>query len=318
MATERSQHLLVVDDDQEIRDLVSRFLTRHGYRVTTARDGREMRRALADWSIDLIVLDLMLPGTDGLTLCRELRANSTVPVIMLTAMGEEVDRILGLEMGADDYLPKPFNPRELLARIKAVLRRIEPPPRFPDEARSDIVRFKGWELDTAARVLKNVDGTVVDLTAGDVVVGDIEARLLDLLPEQVQGAHPGVTPGAAEAHAHPLVVLAGVEEGGVGVDRVLDLEGDLEGRVHTEALLGGVHLADQPQHGTAEGGFAATAFADDAEGLARPQRKAYPIHRLQPRAAWTGDLKTAGVDREVDGQVFDLQEGGVGHGGPSR
>ena len=152
MASERSQHLLVVDDDREIRDLVSRFLTRHGYRVTTARDGREMKQALADWSIDLIVLDLMLPGTDGLTLCRELRASSKIPVIMLTAMGEEMDRIVGLEMGADDYLPKPFNPRELLARIKAVLRRIEQPPRVPDEEWSNLIRFKGWELDTATRV----------------------------------------------------------------------------------------------------------------------------------------------------------------------
>ncbi len=167
MATERSQHLIVVDDDREIRDLVSRFLARHGYRVTTARAGREMRHALANWSIDLIVLDLMLPGTDGLTLCRELRANSNVPVIMLTAMGEETDRIVGLEMGADDYLPKPFNPQELLARIKAVLRRIEQPPRVPDEERSNLIRFKVWELDTATRVLKNVDGVVVDLTAGE-------------------------------------------------------------------------------------------------------------------------------------------------------
>jgi two-component system OmpR family response regulator len=167
MANERSQHLLVVDDDREIRDLVSRFLTRHGFRVTTARDGREMKQALADWSIDLIVLDLMLPGTDGLTLCRELRASSKIPVIMLTAMGEETDRIVGLEMGADDYLPKPFNPRELLARIKAVLRRMERPPRVPDEERTNLIRFKGWELDTATRVLKNVDGVVVDLTAGE-------------------------------------------------------------------------------------------------------------------------------------------------------
>ncbi len=167
MASERSQHLLVVDDDREIRDLVSRFLARHGYRVTTARDGREMKQALADWSIDLIVLDLMLPGTDGLTLCRELRATSKIPVIMLTAMGEEMDRIVGLEMGADDYLPKPFNPRELLARIKAVLRRIEQPSRVPDQERSSLIRFEDWELDTATRVLKNVEGVVVDLTAGE-------------------------------------------------------------------------------------------------------------------------------------------------------
>ncbi len=167
MASERSQHLLVVDDDREIRDLVSRFLTRHGYRVTTARDGREMKQALADWNVDLIVLDLMLPGTDGLTLCRELRASSKIPVIMLTAMGEEMDRIVGLEMGADDYLPKPFNPRELLARIKAVLRRIDQPSRIPDAARSNLIRFEDWEFDAATRVLKGADGMAVDLTAGE-------------------------------------------------------------------------------------------------------------------------------------------------------
>lgn len=167
MAIERSQHLLVVDDDREIRDLVSRFLARHGYRVTTARDGREMKQALADWSVDLIVLDLMLPGTDGLTLCRELRAGSKIPVIMLTAMGEEMDRIVGLEMGADDYLAKPFNPRELLARIKAVLRRIDEPSRVPDEARSNLIRFENWEFDTAARILRNSDGVAMDLTAGE-------------------------------------------------------------------------------------------------------------------------------------------------------
>ena len=118
-----SPHLLVVDDDREIRELLGKFLKKHGYRVTTARDGKEMRRALADWQIELVVLDLMLPGEDGLTLCRDLRARSNLPVIMLTAMREETDRIVGLEMGADDYVPKPFNPRELLARIKAVLRR---------------------------------------------------------------------------------------------------------------------------------------------------------------------------------------------------
>ena len=118
----KTPHLLVVDDHREIRDLVSRFMTKHEFRVTTACDGKEMRRALTDNAIDLVVLDLMLPGEDGLSLCRDLRARSNVPVIMLTAMGEETDRIVGLEMGADDYLAKPFNPRELLAR---------PDPRHP-------------------------------------------------------------------------------------------------------------------------------------------------------------------------------------------
>jgi two-component system OmpR family response regulator len=164
---ENSPHLLIVDDDREIRDLLSRFLTKHGCRVTAARDGREMKQALADWHIDLVVLDLMLPGTDGLTLCRDLRARSNVPVIMLTAMGEETDRIVGLEMGADDYLPKPFNPRELLARIKAVLRRGERQQDQSADAKPPAVRFVGWELDMAARVLRNPAGEVVELTTGE-------------------------------------------------------------------------------------------------------------------------------------------------------
>ncbi|MBV5325960.1 MAG: response regulator, partial [Rhodospirillaceae bacterium] len=114
-------HILVVDDDREIRDLLARFLTRHGMRVTTARDGAEMMKLLDERRIDLVVLDLMLPGEDGLSLTRRLReARSNIPIVMLTAMGEDTDRIVGLEMGADDYVPKPFNPRELLARIKAV------------------------------------------------------------------------------------------------------------------------------------------------------------------------------------------------------
>ncbi|MGD8641917.1 MAG: response regulator, partial [Gammaproteobacteria bacterium] len=119
-------NILIVDDDREIRELLKTYLERNGYRTTLAADGRAMWTALDEHRIDLIVLDLMLPGEDGLTLCRNLRANSrvsSIPVIMLTALGEETDRIVGLEMGADDYLPKPFNPRELLARIKSVLRR---------------------------------------------------------------------------------------------------------------------------------------------------------------------------------------------------
>jgi DNA-binding response OmpR family regulator len=116
-------HILIVDDHREIRDLVSRALTKEGFRVSTAADGRAMQKVLADGRIDLILLDLMLPGEDGLSLCRTLRAESSVPIIMLTAKGEEVDRVIGLEMGADDYLSKPFGSRELIARIKAVLRR---------------------------------------------------------------------------------------------------------------------------------------------------------------------------------------------------
>ena len=122
-AMQGAPHILIVDDHREIRDLVSRALTKEGFRVSAAADGRAMRKVLADGRIDLILLDLMLPGEDGLSLCRTLRAESNIPIIMLTAKGDEVDRVIGLEMGADDYLPKPFGSRELIARIKAVLRR---------------------------------------------------------------------------------------------------------------------------------------------------------------------------------------------------
>ncbi len=164
---ENSPHILIVDDDREIRDLLGRFLQKHGCRVTTARDGREMRAALDDWSIDLIVLDLMLPGEDGLTLCRELRGRSAVPIIMLTAMGEETDRIVGLELGADDYVPKPFNPRELLARIKAVLRRARERAETQAAPDGQVARFAGWSLDLARRRLESPEGAVVSLTTGE-------------------------------------------------------------------------------------------------------------------------------------------------------
>lgn len=162
---DQSPHILVVDDDHEIRDLLARFLKEHGLRVTTAADGREMRRALDGWKVDLIVLDLMLPGEDGLTLCRKLRAESTIPVIMLTAMGEEVDRIVGLEMGADDYIAKPFSPRELLSRIKAVLRRAKGAPEAA--AGGAVIRFAGWSLDLDKRELHRGDGVMVPLSGGE-------------------------------------------------------------------------------------------------------------------------------------------------------
>src|SRR5450830_951895 len=144
-------HILIVDDDAEIRSLLSKYLLKNGLRVTAVADGRAMWQALDAGRLDLIVLDLMLPGEDGLTLCRTLRAKSSdIPVIMLTARGEETDRIVGLEMGADDYLAKPFSPRELLARIKSVLRRTRSLPENlqPDDART--IRFSGWVLDIGA------------------------------------------------------------------------------------------------------------------------------------------------------------------------
>lgn len=122
------EHILIVDDDAEIRSLLSNYLQKNGYRTTSVAEGKGMLAALDNGRVDLIVLDLMLPGDDGLVLCRNLRVRSDIPVIMLTARGEDMDRILGLEMGADDYLPKPFNPRELLARIKSILRRAKALP----------------------------------------------------------------------------------------------------------------------------------------------------------------------------------------------
>ncbi len=164
---EKQPHILVVDDHLEIRELVQRFLQDHGYRVSAAPDGSGMKRVLADAAIDLVVLDLMMPGEDGLTLCRNLRAGSDIPVIMLTAMGEETDRIVGLEMGADDYLAKPFNPRELLARIRAVLRRSgDAQERAPREAPEQL-RFLGWTLFPGTRELVDSEQTLVPLSTAE-------------------------------------------------------------------------------------------------------------------------------------------------------
>lgn len=161
-------HVLVVDDDGQIRTLIARFLRQNGYRVSTARDAREMREVMAAGLVDLIILDVMLPGTSGLDLCRELRSRSTIPIIMLTAKGEETDRIVGLELGADDYLPKPFNPRELLARIRAVLRRATASSEGPATPRDNRgFAFAGWTLDTLRRELISPDRVVIDLSSGE-------------------------------------------------------------------------------------------------------------------------------------------------------
>jgi two-component system OmpR family response regulator len=162
---DRPNHVLVVDDDAEIRKLLGEYLERNGFRVSLATDGKEMRRVLASSRPDIVVLDLMLPGDSGLTLCRDLRAGSSLPVIMLTARTDEVDRIIGLEMGADDYLAKPFSPRELLARIKSILRRARALPPVHGDAHR--VRFAGWTLDLAARQLIAPDGVVVALSGAE-------------------------------------------------------------------------------------------------------------------------------------------------------
>ena len=160
-------HVLIVDDDREIRGLLAQYLEKHDFRTSAVADGREMRRVLERSHVDLLVLDLMLPGEDGLSLCRELRGRSQLPIIMLTARGEDVDRIVGLELGADDYIAKPFNPRELLGRIKAVLRRSAHAPRdpSPDDVRG--FSFGGWRLDTVSRTLANEEGREVALSGAE-------------------------------------------------------------------------------------------------------------------------------------------------------
>jgi two-component system OmpR family response regulator len=160
-------HILVVDDQQDICDIVRDYLTDEGYRVSTANDGNGLREVMAASPIDLVILDLMLPGEDGLTLARELRSRSKVGIIMLTGRGEPVDRIIGLEMGADDYLAKPPMMRELLARVKSVLRRA--PSRGADSAPTQRAQavFLDWSLDLASRTLAASDGREVRLTTGE-------------------------------------------------------------------------------------------------------------------------------------------------------
>lgn len=161
------EHILIVDDDAEIRSLLSNYLQKNGYRTTSVAEGKGMLAALDNGRVDLIVLDLMLPGDDGLVLCRNLRVRSDIPVIMLTARGEDMDRILGLEMGADDYLPKPFNPRELLARIKSILRRAKALPGNREIDAAARVNFAGWALDAISRQLVSPQGMVVPLSGSE-------------------------------------------------------------------------------------------------------------------------------------------------------
>ena len=164
-------HLLVVDDTRDVRDALRQYLVKHGYRVTAAESAATARRELAVGAIDLVILDVMMPGEDGLSLCRELRAKGAVPIIMLTALADETDRIIGLEMGADDYVTKPFAPRELLARIKAVLRRAQSLPHRPgDPALLGRLRFDRWLFDPAARELLDEAGTVVPLSTGEFLL----------------------------------------------------------------------------------------------------------------------------------------------------
>ncbi len=169
-----SPHIIVVDDHDDIRTPLGRYLTKNGMRVSTAGDGKALRELLKTAAPDLVVLDVMMPGEDGLSLCRHLRETTDLPVILLTAMAEDTDRIVGLEIGADDYVTKPFNPRELLARIKAVLRRANSVPRPKDAPTAERLRFDRWILDAGKRELIGEDGVAVTLSTA-------EYRLLNVL-----------------------------------------------------------------------------------------------------------------------------------------
>lgn len=160
-------NVLIVEDDQETRSLIGRYLRDRSFSVGMVSNGRDMDRYLAKNRVDLIVLDLMLPGEDGLSLCRRLRVTSAIPVIIVTAKGEDLDRILGLEMGADDYLPKPFNPRELLARINAVLRRQGGLLAALSAPKSSRLKFQGWNIDLRLRELRDPEGAQVPLTSAE-------------------------------------------------------------------------------------------------------------------------------------------------------
>jgi two-component system OmpR family response regulator len=177
---EPTPHIAIVDDHKDIRELVARYLGEHGYRVSVADSAAALRRLLQRSAPDLIVLDIMMPGEDGLSVCRHLRTTSNLPIILLTAVAEDTDRIVGLEMGADDYVTKPFNPRELLARVKAVLRRAQSLPPRQALPRSKAVCFDRWTLEVGRRELVSADGVAVPLSTA-------EFRLLSALLD-----HPGL------------------------------------------------------------------------------------------------------------------------------
>ncbi|MGV3634718.1 MAG: response regulator [Pseudorhodoplanes sp.] len=190
-------HILVVEDDREINALIARYLRDNDCRVTSAPDGRDIESLRETNRFDLIVLDIMLPGEDGLSLCRRLRERSHVPIIILTAKGQEVDRVIGLEMGADDYLTKPFSPRELLARIRAVLRRMRAGAMIAAIPPERILSFDGWTVDRGLRELRCPKGVRIALTGAEFellqVLCERPGRVLsrDQLVDLTQGRAAG-------------------------------------------------------------------------------------------------------------------------------
>tara|TARA_B100000315_G_scaffold258633_1_gene311484 strand:- start:1622 stop:2338 length:717 start_codon:yes stop_codon:yes gene_type:complete len=164
---ESSNHILIVDDHRDIRDSLSKYLAQHEYRTSAAADAAEARKLIDQSAIDLVVLDIMMPGEDGLSLCRHIRQTTELPVILLTAIADDTDRVIGLEMGADDYLTKPFNPRELLARIKSVLRRTHSLPPRSAPAESDKIHFGKWTFDVAQREVIGQDDVAIPLSTAE-------------------------------------------------------------------------------------------------------------------------------------------------------
>jgi two-component system OmpR family response regulator len=159
-------HVLVVDDDDDIRASLARYLQTHGLKVSVARNAAELDRVMCTAHVDLLVLDIMLPGEDGLSICKRVQEAKQIPTVFLTALGEDIDRIVGLELGADDYVVKPFNPRELLARIKSVLRRSQMLPRRQRRA-NGLVRFDRWRFDLSRKEIIGPDGLAVRLSSGE-------------------------------------------------------------------------------------------------------------------------------------------------------
>ncbi|MBB5576063.1 MULTISPECIES: response regulator [Rhizobium] len=165
---QRREHVLVVDDDPRIRQMLTRYFEDEGYAVSAASGGAEMRVRLRQENFDIILLDLVLPGgDDGLDLAREIRAQSDIPIMMLTGRDDVVDRIVGIEVGADDYIAKPFHLREVHARLKSILRRRQPVAKAPESSRDEIIRFDGWQLEIGKRQLLAMDGSEVELTTGE-------------------------------------------------------------------------------------------------------------------------------------------------------
>ncbi|PHZ83868.1 response regulator [Paremcibacter congregatus] len=164
--TNNQAHILVIDDEKDIRDPLAKYLSKHGFRTTVAADGKEMDQVLATSSVDLVVLDIMMPGEDGLSICQRLQETLQIPVILLTALTEDTDQIVGLELGADDYVNKPFNPRELLARIKSVLRRSQMLPRRTRQSKG-LVKFDRWRFDFSCREILGPDDVAIRLSSGE-------------------------------------------------------------------------------------------------------------------------------------------------------